>query len=151
MKANDDPQKLLGIAWNVLYDFESYPKWNTFTYKIERDKDNMDYAMLSVKLKQPFFDNKYSNLSLRFKFVEITENERICWSYQMVPELLQPFILKTRRCMELKLDDKNKNILLRHFDLNQGPLSPIIQVLFQTNIEIGFNQMTDDFIKYIGT
>lgn len=152
LRVNGDPQKSLNVAWNILYDFESYSKWNTFTYKIVRDTDNKDYAMIFVKLKQPFFEERYFNLSSKFKFIEITENERICWSYQMVPELIQPFILKTKRCMEIKIDDTdddNKYVLLRHYDLNQGPLSPLVQLLFQSNIETGFETMTDDFVKYI--
>eukprot|EP01084_Bolivina_argentea_P160045 278731_1 len=146
VKVDEEPTKSLSFVWNILYDFKEYPKWNTFTYKVERQENN--FATVLVKLKQPFLKDKYSNLSLSFKFIEITENKKICWSYQMVPEWIQPFILKTKRCMEIKLDDNNKYVLLRHFDINQGPLSPIVQFLFKDSIEIGFEQMTDDFVKY---
>ena len=71
----------------------------------------------------------------------------------MVPPFLQPYILKTRRCMEVKKDNIGDNrraqILIRHYDINSGPLAPIIGFLFRQPIVEGFDEMTRDLKKYI--
>ena len=120
-------------VYDVLYDFENYKEWNSFTYDVQiitKDKDTVsagDSAELKVNLRVPFTNVK-NNMILNFKFLEIVKNSRICWAYQMVPMQLQPYILKTRRCMEVK-ESSNKNISIRHYDINSGPLAPIIGFL----------------------
>ena len=100
-------------VYNALYEFERYKDWNTFTYdvKVNKKHDNLkkgDSATLKVNLRIPFTKTKNS-MVLDFVFLEISKNTRICWAYQMVPPFLQPYILKTRRCMEVKKDNIGDN------------------------------------------
>jgi nucleoside-diphosphate-sugar epimerase len=140
-------------VFDVLFDFESYKEWNSFTYDVQiitKDKGTVsagDSAELKVNLRVPFTNIK-NNMILDFKFLEILKNSRICWAYQMVPMQLQPYILKTRRCMEVK-ESNNKDILVRHYDINSGPLAPIIGLLFYQPIVEGFHVMTMDLKEHL--
>lgn len=153
----DNDTVTLENVYNTLHDFERYKNWNTFTYDVQVNKKNDglkkgDSATLKVNLRIPFTKMKNS-MVLDFVFLEISKNTRICWAYQMVPPFLQPYILKTRRCMEVKKDGLkgggNAQILIRHYDINSGPLAPIIGLLFRQPIVEGFQEMTRDLKKYI--
>ena len=55
--------------------------------------------------------------------------------------------------MEVKEDSVGVNgsaqIFVRHYDINSGPLAPIIGFLFRQPIVEGFDEMTRDLKKYI--
>ena len=170
---DDGNTMTLEKVYDVMYDFPNYKNWNTFTYDVHVIKDGNndddgstissssssaentasavvagDSAILKVNLRVPFTNIK-NNMILNFEFLEITQNSRICWAYQMVPMQLQPYILKTRRCMEVKRRKKNNDILIRHYDINSGPLAPIIGFLFHDPIVEGFDIMTMDLKQFL--
>ena len=167
---DDGNTMTLEKVYDVMYDFPNYKNWNTFTYDVHVIKDGNndddgssissssaentasavvagDSAILKVNLRVPFTNIK-NNMILNFEFLEIKQNSRICWAYQMVPMQLQPYILKTRRCMEVKRR-KNNDILIRHYDINSGPLAPIIGFLFHDPIVEGFDIMTMDLKQFL--
>ena len=130
-------------VYRTLVDFESYPDWNTFTTNVKTPSPLTvgNAALLGVNLRQPG-TSQYSTMNLNFEILEVVENERVCWAYQMVPKPFQKYILGTRRCFELQ--EKDNSVYLRHFDINYGPISPLIKVFFNDPIQEGFQQMTND-------
>ena len=131
-------------------------------------------AVLTVNLALPII-GVVELKDLPFEVLEVNE-DRICWAYQMVPKVLQPYMLTTRRCMEIRtvhlppLNQPNNQgeppkavdtdpptlperraVQVRHFDRNTGPLAPLIEVLFKSAIENGFLQMTDDLQIYVAS
>ena len=130
-------------VYRTLVDFESYPEWNTFTTNVKTPSPLTvgNAALLGVNLRQPG-TSQYSTMKLNFEILEVVENERVCWAYQMVPKPFQKYILGTRRCFELQ--EKDNSVYLRHFDINYGPISPLIKVFFNDPIQEGFQQMTND-------
>jgi nucleoside-diphosphate-sugar epimerase len=130
-------------AYAVLTDFEMYPEWNTFTHHVEtvRPLRAGNKATLQVALNNAL-DSRLQNLTLNFEFLEVTANTRVCWQYNMVPEYLKKYVLRTRRCFEVSSNESN--VLVRHFDCNSGPLAPLVKALYKDSVEAGFRKMTSD-------
>eukprot|EP00040_Diaphanoeca_grandis_P030044 m.176964 g.176964 ORF g.176964 m.176964 type:complete len:599 (-) comp31866_c0_seq2:36-1832(-) len=141
----------VSLVYDTLYDFEKYGTWNTFTDTVTTQNGKAatvgSLADLHVNLRMPGTTSQILEINNEFEFVEITPNVRICWAYQIAPKPIQRFVLVTRRCMEVK--EMNGFTMIRHFDINSGPMAPLVELLFTEPIVEGFDQMTHDLKKHL--
>ena len=169
------------VVFEALAAAGSWPAWNTFTSQVALPAAAGgrlragDAAALDVALRLPLLGTRVLR-ALPFRVTEVVPPRpghpgggpvagRICWSYQMVPELLQPLVLRTRRCMHVREGSGAGGsegseghgggggggvvVELRHTDHNVGPLAPLVRALFESAIEEGFEQMTADLKRHL--
>ena len=67
----------------------------------------------------------------------------MCWGIQNPTFPLLDIFLTSHRCCELRYQP-NVGVQVRHTDLNQGLVAPLVQLSYQTTIEKGFAVMTRD-------
>lgn len=157
-----EQQHSIKHVFDVLSDYKSYKKWNSFTWHIDVINTRLgdlpgpdhrlstgDQCILHVDLQRPL-GLGHSNLTLDFQILEVKENERICWGYQLIPfAWLRSYILTTRRCMETTLNVARDKVLVRHFDNNSGILAPLVRLIFANGIQEGFYRMNKDLQTYL--
>ena len=139
----------------VLRSVDSYGQWNTFTTRVATAEPGSGLvpgrpAALDVTLQVPVF----GQVHLRdLPFVVLTNDDgddgscTVCWAYHMVRPALQPFTLRTRRCMVAA--PSNAGVTVAHSDANTGPLAPLVRLLFKGAIERGFRTFNVDLKAHI--
>lgn len=153
---NAEETQQLTHAWTLVSTFDAYPAWNTFTTSVTTSQPPVpgQPVQLTVELGQPFplshFSNSTSKMTLDFYWIEYLPSEhKLCWGIRNNPTSTFPILdifLTSHRCCELRYQP-GVGVQVRHTDLNQGLVAPLVQFSFQTTIEKGFAAMTQDMIR----
>ena len=127
----------------LLADVSTWGTWNSFSPSVAVVSAHGRFeAGADVELAVAL-DPAAEPLRLPFH-VDVALPGRICWSLQLVPKVIQPFVLRTYRCMLLDIDASTHGIRLRQVDRNWGPVSLIVRMLFSQQIAGGFDAMAQD-------
>ncbi len=106
-------------VWQVLLDFESYPDWNPFTYKVETDLTVGGPVNIYVKLPR-------RGKRLQVEYVrEVTEPNTLSWGMTMGAEPL----LVTLREQHLTPTGES-SCTYQTTDAFKGMLTPLVCLLF---------------------
>ena len=140
-------------AWTLISTFDAYPTWNTFTTSVTTSQPPVpgQPVQLAVTLGQPFplsyfypNETSFSKMTLDFFWKEYSPSKhKMCWGIQNPTFPLLDIFLTSHRCCELRYQP-NVGVQVRHTDLNQGLVAPLVQLSYQTTIEKGFAVMTRD-------
>lgn len=117
-------------VWQVLLDFNRYPEWNPFTWRVETDLQVGSPVKLYVHLPG-------RGKRLQTEFIrEVTPPERLSWGMTMGAD----FLLRALRQQHLyPLPDGR--CCYQSTDAFSGLLTPLVKALFGRSICDGFNAM----------
>ncbi|MCG8668396.1 MAG: SRPBCC domain-containing protein [Pseudomonadales bacterium] len=118
------------LVWDILLDFDRYPDWNPFTYRVETDLVIGNKVDLYVKLPK-------RGQRLQTEYVrEVSPYQRLSWGMTMGAE----FLLTALR--EQILNPISASCCTyQSTDAFAGMLTPVVKLLFQNSIKDGFNAM----------
>lgn len=117
-------------VWQILVDFEHYPQWNPFTYRVETDLKVGSPVDLYVKLP-----SRGSRLQTEY-IREVVEPTKLSWGMEMGSK----YLLTALREQYLTPISETR-CSYYSTDLLQGGLTPIVKLLFAKSIQQGFNNM----------
>lgn len=117
-------------VWQVLLDFDRYPDWNPFTYRVETDLTLHSPVALYVKL--PGWGSRLQIESVH----EVTEPTKLSWGMT----LGTAFLLTALREQTLTSVTANQ-CTYQSTDAFSGLLTPVVRALFANSIRNGFNAM----------
>lgn len=124
-------------AWQILTNFNDYPKWNPFTHKVVGSPVIGSTVDLHVNLVG-------DKTRISQEVVQIVEIERqISWGMT----LLHPFLLKARRDQILTVIDE-QHCSYHTLDELSGLLSPLVVLLFGNAMRNGFNRVGKALQQY---
>ena len=124
-------------VWQVLVDFDAYPQWNNFTYRVESDLEIGSPVNLYVRMPR-------RGKGLQVEYVkEVSAPHTISWGMTMGA----PFLLTALR--EQKLTKLSDSVCSYHStDALTGWLAPLVMGLFAGPIRDGFNEVAYGLKKY---
>lgn len=158
-------------VWGVMTAFEDYAGWNTFTTRVSRGGGDGngggraaptvgDPVKLGVALGMPWpvsrvYPERRTNLTLDFTWLDWAPpalrrdtgqwEARFCWGIRNRFFLLDFLTLRSFRCCSLRQPDAQQGgVQVKHSDLNEGLLAPLVGIMFREPIEAGFQQMNRD-------
>lgn len=117
-------------VWAILLDFERYPEWNPFTYKVETDLKLGNPVNLYVKLPR-----RGSKLQVEY-VKQVSKPNVLAWGMTMGAE----FLLIALREQHLKPLGEDR-CSYQTTDAFTGLLTPVVKILFGNSIRDGFNVM----------
>jgi hypothetical protein len=123
---NSNPAKI----WNILMDFDKYPKWNPFIISIKGQPTKG--FKITAKLKPP--DAK--GMTINPTILE-TDNER---KFRWLGHLIVPGLFDGEHIFEL-IDNKNGTTTFIQREIFKGLLIPLLNKLLDDNTRRGFEQM----------
>ncbi len=123
------------IVWNVLLDFEAYPKWNPFTPKVECSLVPGEEVILHVDMKQ---NGKL--LIQKETLLWVKEQESIAWG------ITSTFPVKTERAQILTALGPDKTEYLT-YDKFWGMLVPVVMLFYKKKIQHGFDLVAEGLKK----
>ncbi|MDX1694447.1 MAG: SRPBCC domain-containing protein [Ketobacteraceae bacterium] len=125
-----DIQAPAETVWQVLVDFERYPDWNPFTYRVETDLVPGHAVDLYVKL--PGWGRR-----LQTEYVhQVVRPRLLSWGMTLGHETL----LQALREQRLEVLSEN-SCCYQSTDAFRGVLTPLVRFLFARSIRRGFNAM----------
>lgn len=113
-------------VWDVLTDFQSYPKWNPFLTKIEGPE-----IKEGTKLKIEIGDMKFNPKVLIYNRSK---------QFQWIGRLLMPGIFDGKHNFEL-IDNENGTTTLIHSEVFKGVLVPLLRKKLEIETKAGFEKM----------
>ena len=122
--------------WDILSDFEKYPEWNPFTYKVEGILQIGQKVDLYVQMKAG--DQRVQSEEV----CAVKKPKHMAWKMQMGSSL----ILAARRDQFIEVID-DKSCSYETIDAFQGLLTPVVMGLFKKHIENGFNKLAEALKK----
>lgn len=124
-------------VWQVLTDGHAYPEWNPFTVKIETDWQIGHKIHLHVKFKPA------SAPSVRTEYISVFKPEdELGWSLDW------GILLKAERTQRITEMDKGKTYYFNE-DVIEGPLSPLVHLIYGKLIQKGFEAVAASLKKYM--
>jgi len=123
---NSNPSKI----WNVLMDFENYPKWNPFIRSVYGQPATG--TKISAKLEPPDTKGMTINPTILEK-----DNER---KFRWIGHLIFPGLFDGEHIFEL-IDNKNGTTTFVQRELFKGLLVPLFNKFLYVNTRRGFEQM----------
>ena len=123
---NSNPTKI----WNILMDFERYPKWNPFIRSI-KGQPTIGFK-ITAKLEPPDAKGMTINPTILEK-----DNER---KFRWLGHLIFPGLFDGEHIFEL-IDNKNGTTTFIQRELFKGLLIPLLNKLLDDNTRRGFEQM----------
>ena len=124
-------------VWDVLNDNENYHEWNTFTPKVETNWQIGHPVLLTVKMRE------LGKAILQKEFIrrynppyEITWGRR--WSVFLKAERIQTLTSKGQNVTEYFTED-----------IIQGPVSPLVHLLYGRSIQAGFERVAKGLKTYV--
>lgn len=123
---NSNPARI----WNVLVDFEGYPKWNPFIRSINGQP--AAGSKISAKLEPPDAKGMTINPTILEK-----DNER---KFRWLGRLVFPGLFDGEHIFEL-VDNKNGTTTFIQRELFKGLLVPLFTKFLDVNTRRGFEQM----------
>ncbi|MCA9840017.1 MAG: SRPBCC domain-containing protein [Trueperaceae bacterium] len=126
--------------WQVLADFEAYPKWNPFTVKVKGKLEPAAQIILYVAL------SKNRLLPSPHKITELVPESLLSWAQLSPPRWLVCGI----RHQRLEAISESQTRYSNSFELT-GPLAPLIQLLLGKSIARGFQEVELALKRYVET
>lgn len=126
-----------GAIWQVLTNCDNYPEWNPFTVKIETDWQLGHKIHLHVKFKPS------SAPSVRTEYISVFQPEdELGWN------LNWGIFLKAERIQRLSEIVEDKTYYFNE-DVIEGPLSPLVHLIYGNLIQKGFEAVAESLKKYM--
>ena len=123
-------------VWDTLTDLDSYQLWNPFTPKVKTSWQIGDPVYLTVQMKKgkPIQQKEYLS---RFH-----PKDELAWGMSW------GIFLKAERVQRLS-DLGHEETIYFTEDVIEGPLSPIVHLIYGKSIQNGFNALTKGLKAYL--
>lgn len=119
-------------VWEVLTDFENYPKWNPFIQHISGE------AKVGNKLKVFLSPPNEKGMTFNPKVLVFDQNREFKW----IGKLFVTGLFDGEHTFKL-IDNKNGTTTFVQNEKFRGILVPLLKKRLQTNTLYGFNQMNE--------
>jgi hypothetical protein len=123
---NARPDKI----WNILMDFENYPKWNPFIRSIKGKPETG--VQIKVRLEPP----DARGMTIKPRVLEVADKRRFRWQGHLVI----PGLFDGEHIFEL-MDNKNGSTTFIHREYFRGVLVPLFRKMLDDNTRRGFEMM----------
>jgi hypothetical protein len=123
---NSNPE----IVWNILMDFDKYPKWNPFIKSIKGQP--IIGSHITAKLVPP--DSK--GMTINPLILEVDNKKKFRW----IGHMIIPGLFDGEHIFEL-IDNKNGSTTFIQREIFRGILIPLLKKLLDDNTRRGFELM----------
>lgn len=90
---NASPEKV----WKILTDFEKYPKWNPFIYRVAGTAEKNEKVDIT-------FRNGLKEMTLHCLVTNAKPSKELCWKYHYI----LPFLFRGEHCFIIEESAKDK-------------------------------------------